>query len=66
MISKGELSALENMCRERAAVAKKEMEYWLAEAEEWKRFRNCGQPPVEEMHVQLDWCAEFSSGLPRA
>jgi hypothetical protein len=34
MISKGELSTLENMCRERAAIAKKEMEYWLAEAEE--------------------------------
>jgi len=57
MISKGELAALENMCRERAAVAKKEMEYWLAEAEEWKRLRNSDQPSIEEMHVQLDWCA---------
>jgi hypothetical protein len=27
------------MCRERAALAKKEMEYWLAEAEEWKQLR---------------------------
>jgi len=27
------------MCRERAAAARKEMDYWLAEAEEWERFR---------------------------
>jgi hypothetical protein len=32
------------MCREQAALAKKQMEYslmkyWLAEAEEWKQFR---------------------------
>jgi hypothetical protein len=57
MISKGELSTLEKMCRERAAIAKKEMEYWLAEAEEWKRLRNSDQRSIEEMHVQLDWCA---------
>jgi hypothetical protein len=57
MISKSELSTLENMCRERAAIAKNDMEYWLAEAEEWKRQRNSAQPSLEEMPIQLDWCA---------
>jgi hypothetical protein len=28
---------LEVMCRERAVAAAKELEYWLAEAEEWAR-----------------------------
>jgi len=36
MNSKDQFAALEGMCRERAALAKKETEYWLAEAEEWK------------------------------
>jgi hypothetical protein len=31
--------ALEVMSRERAAVARKEMEYWLNEAEEWAKLR---------------------------
>jgi hypothetical protein len=31
--------ALEVMSRERAAVARKEMEYWLSEAEEWAQLR---------------------------
>ena len=31
------------MCRKRAALAKKEMDYWLSEAEEWKQLSN----PVE-------------------
>jgi len=44
MYSKKQFAALELMCRERAALAKKQMEYslaeyWLAEAEEWKEFR---------------------------
>ncbi len=44
MDSKSQFYALEVMCRERAAVAKKEMEYWQAEAEEWARFRlSCSQ-----------------------
>jgi hypothetical protein len=43
MYSKTQFAALELMCRERAALAKKEMEYslaqyWLAEADEWKEF----------------------------
>jgi hypothetical protein len=33
---KSQFAALEVMSRERAALAKKEMEYRLAEAEEWK------------------------------
>ena len=45
MYSKTQFAALEHMCRERAALASKEMEYslaeyWLAEAEEWKEFRD--------------------------
>jgi hypothetical protein len=39
MDSKSQFHALEVMCRERAAVAKKEMIYWLTEAEEWAQFR---------------------------
>jgi uncharacterized protein YdaU (DUF1376 family) len=44
MYSKKQFAALERMCRERAALARKEMEsslmeYWLAEAEEWKQLR---------------------------
>jgi hypothetical protein len=35
MYSKNQFCALEAMCRQRAAVARKEMEYWLKEAEEW-------------------------------
>jgi hypothetical protein len=35
------------MSRERAALAKKEMEYWLAEAEEWKQLRESSDPFAE-------------------
>jgi hypothetical protein len=49
MYSKKQFAALELMCRERAALAKKEMEYWLmeywlAEAEEWKQLRETLDP----------------------
>ena len=44
------------MCRERAAVAKREMEYWLAEADEWKRLRKSPDAFIEGIPVQLDWC----------
>ena len=47
MSSKDQFAALEVMCRERAALAKKEMEYWLAEAEEWKQLRKSPAPSVE-------------------
>ena len=39
MNSQEQFAAFEFMCRARAALAKKEMEYWLAEAEEWKQLR---------------------------
>ena len=39
MDSKCQFYALEVMSRERAAVARKEMEYWLNEAEEWAQLR---------------------------
>ena len=35
MYSKSQFYSLEVMCCERAAAAKNEMDYWLAEAEEW-------------------------------
>jgi hypothetical protein len=36
------------MCLERAAAARREMDYWLAEAEEWARFRlSCNQRQVD-------------------
>ena len=38
MDSKSQFYALEVMCRERAAVARKDLEYWLAEAEEWAQL----------------------------
>jgi|GraSoi2013_100cm_1033763.scaffolds.fasta_scaffold49653_2 hypothetical protein len=50
MDSKSRFYALEVMCRERARLADKESNYWLAEAEEWARFgQSCNQrdiPPV--------------------
>lgn len=47
------------MCRERAALAKKEMDYWLVEAEEWGRLKEAPGLSLETMPVQLDWCTEF-------
>jgi len=47
MNSQDQFAAFEFMCRERAALAQKEMEYWLAEAEEWKRLRECADPSIE-------------------
>jgi hypothetical protein len=47
MYSKSQFYDLEIMCRERAATARKEMDYWQAEAEEWARFRRlCHQQQV--------------------
>jgi hypothetical protein len=37
MYSKSQCYALEVMCRQRAAVAREEMECWLNETEEWTR-----------------------------
>jgi hypothetical protein len=61
MSSKSQFAALEIMCRERAAVAKREMEYWLAEAEEWKQLRVSTDPSIERSPIQLDWCAELGN-----
>jgi hypothetical protein len=52
MYSRMQFAALELMCRERAALAKREMEYslaeyWLAEAEEWKEFADLCYPFIE-------------------
>jgi hypothetical protein len=49
MYSKKQFAALEAMCRKQAALARTEMEYslmeyWLAEAEEWKQFRESHYP----------------------
>jgi hypothetical protein len=52
MFSKSQFYDLEIMCRERAAAARKEMDYWLAEAEEWARFRlSCDQRQVGSREV---------------
>src|SRR5207302_9870611 len=53
--------ALETMCRERANLAKREFEYWLAEADEWARYRNSTDPSIEAIPTQLDWCVESPS-----
>ena len=52
MYSSTQFAALEIMCREQAALARKEMEYslaeyWLAEAEEWKAFKDLADPFLE-------------------
>ena len=54
MYSKMQFASLELMCRERAVLAKKEMEYalfeyWLAEAVEWKEFKEISDPFVERI-----------------
>ncbi|MDB5639301.1 MAG: hypothetical protein JWP51_4209 [Bradyrhizobium sp.] len=38
MYSESQFNVLEVVCRQRAAAARKEMEYWLNEAEEWARL----------------------------
>jgi hypothetical protein len=47
MNSQDQFAGFEFMCLARAALAKKEMEYWLAEAEEWKQLRELPEPCVE-------------------
>jgi hypothetical protein len=54
MYSKDQFYVLEVMCRQRAAVARKEMEYWLNEAEEWTRVStnrplHLGEPGAEKI-----------------
>jgi hypothetical protein len=61
MDSRNKFAALEAMCREKAALAQKEMDYWLAEAGEWKRLREASCASEVRMPVQLDWCATSES-----
>jgi hypothetical protein len=42
--SQDQFAGYEYMCRARPALARKEMEYWLAEAEEWKQIRELPEP----------------------
>jgi hypothetical protein len=49
MYSNDQFAALEIMCRERAALARKEMEYWLAEAEGWKKLMASPEPFIERI-----------------
>jgi hypothetical protein len=58
MYSRTQFAALELMCRERAALAKMEMEYllaeyWLAEAEEWKAFKELSDHSQQELRTAL-------------
>jgi hypothetical protein len=57
MDSKSQFYALEVMCRERAAMARKEMEYWLNEAEEWTQLRkaNHQSPRAEQASRPQDF-----------
>jgi hypothetical protein len=54
MNSKSQFTALEIMSREKAALARKEMEYWLSEADEWKRLQECRDPFIETAPTQFD------------
>jgi hypothetical protein len=47
MNSQEQFAAFEFMCRARASLAEKEMEYWLAEAEQWKQLRELPEPFVQ-------------------
>jgi len=57
MNSKDQFAALEIMCRERALLAKREMEYWLGEAEEWKHLRESPDPLVERNAIPTEGLA---------
>jgi hypothetical protein len=58
MYSKDEFAAFEFMCRGRAALAKKEMEYWLAEADEWKQVSESPDPVIERRADPASGCIE--------
>jgi hypothetical protein len=64
MYSKSQFYTLEAMCRQRAAVAQKEMEYWLNEADEWTQFSavaplvpalHAGEPDTEKPDTSSSW-----------
>jgi hypothetical protein len=44
MNAQEQFAAFEFMCRARASLAEKEMEYWLAEAEQWKQLGELPEP----------------------
>jgi hypothetical protein len=58
MTSKSQFAALEIMSRVKAAAARKEMEYWLAEAEEWRRLKEAPDTAAFRAPPQLDGCLE--------
>jgi hypothetical protein len=60
MYSKSQFYALEIMCRERAVVATKEAEYWLAEAEEWARCKY-GDDPSSTIAPELAPSTKFEN-----
>lgn len=62
MYSKSQFYDLEVMCHDRAAAARKEMDYWLAEAEEWARFRlSCSQRQVSSSELTQSTGLKFAS-----
>jgi len=58
MYSKDQFAAFEFMCRRRAELAKKEMEYWLSEAEEWKQLSKFPDPFIEGRANPASGCTE--------
>ena len=58
MYSKDQFAAFEFMCRGRAELAKKEMEYWLAEAEEWKQLSESPDLFIEGRGNPASGCTE--------
>jgi hypothetical protein len=65
MYSERQFFALEVMCRERATSATKEMEYWLAEAEEWARFRqSCSEGGKRSVYSLVPTSGDRPFGIP--
>jgi hypothetical protein len=61
MDSKCQFYALEVMSRERAAVARREMEYWLNEAEEWSQLRNASRQSLRGDDANLNKPADTTT-----
>jgi len=61
MNSKSQFASLEIVCRKRAALARKEMGYWLEEVDEWKRLKESTNLSIDGIPVQLDWCVESNN-----
>ena len=60
MYFRTKFAAFENVCRQRAALAKKEMDYRRSEAAEWKELRETSNPSRLRVPVQLDLCATLN------